>query len=126
MTNNEILEKHTFGSYLRFIREEEYKILSIDMAHMLKTQIHKVSDFEHGRRVVTLKKAIEIADLLGKDPEIFIILALKDQLVKKSDEISKLLGKNIEMSIKLSLKNQAIEKSNSSMVSMEMLEDILE
>lgn len=74
-----ICGKLTLGSAIRSIRlgEEESQIA---FAKKLKISTQYLCDLEHNRKMVSAKKAMQFAKILGYSPEQFIALAIQDSL----------------------------------------------
>lgn len=69
----------SFGKSLRAIRlgEEERQT---NFAKKIGVSVQYLCDVEHGRKVVSVKKALAFAHVLGYPPEQFVALALQDSL----------------------------------------------
>ncbi|MFN7095956.1 MAG: helix-turn-helix domain-containing protein [Gammaproteobacteria bacterium] len=72
-------KKPTLGDYLYALREGDEKNQS-DFAELLGVSRQYLCDVEKGRRVVSAKAAASFAEKLGFPPEVFIQLALQDEL----------------------------------------------
>lgn len=72
-------KKPTLGDYLSALRECDEKNQS-DFAELLGISRQYLCDLEKGRRIVSAKAAARFAEKLGYPPEIFIRLALQDEL----------------------------------------------
>lgn len=75
------LGRLTFGRTLAAIREGEEMTLR-EFAEKLGTTTSKLSDYEHGRRQVSLERAAEWARLLGYSESQFVRLALQHEVDK--------------------------------------------
>jgi transcriptional regulator with XRE-family HTH domain len=64
-------EKLTLGAFILAIRQGE-ELSQVEFAKMLGVSRQILCDIEHGRRIISPKKAAEYAELLGKVPEVFL------------------------------------------------------
>jgi transcriptional regulator with XRE-family HTH domain len=78
----------TLGKAIRSIRQGEGKS-QIDFAKKLGVSKQYLCDLEHGRKIVSAKKAKHFADILGYSAEHFIALSFQDAL--KQDGIHMLV-----------------------------------
>jgi transcriptional regulator with XRE-family HTH domain len=72
-------EKLTLGSFILAIRQGE-ELSQVAFAKLLGISRQVLCDIEHGRRVISPKKAAEYAGLLGYSKKQFIRLCLQDLL----------------------------------------------
>lgn len=72
-------EKLTLGSFILAIRQGE-ELSQVAFAKMLGVSRQILCDIEHGRRIISPKKAAEYADLLGYSRKQFIRLCLQDMV----------------------------------------------
>ena len=76
---NQILgERQTLGKVLRSIRLCDELNLK-EFANLLGVSVSYLSDVEHGRKLVSAKKAYEYAEKLGYPVEEFLRLSLQDE-----------------------------------------------
>ena len=68
----------TLGDTLNAIRLCDEMTLK-EFAEILGVSVSYLSDIEHGRRIVSPKKAYEYAEKLGYSPTEFVRLALQDE-----------------------------------------------
>lgn len=71
----------TFGRMIRSIREGEDLSLA-DFAEQLNVSRTNLSDIEHGRRTVSVARAMEWATKLGYHPQQFVALTLQADIDK--------------------------------------------
>jgi transcriptional regulator with XRE-family HTH domain len=71
--------KLTLGSFMLAIRQGE-ELSQVDFAKMLGVSRQVLCDIEHGRRVISLQKAAEYAELLGYSKKQFVRLCLQDMI----------------------------------------------
>lgn len=69
----------TLGKTIRSIRQGEEES-QIQFAQRLGVSKQYLCDLEHGRKLVSAKKAKHFAEILGYSPEQFIALAIQDSL----------------------------------------------
>ncbi len=69
----------TLGDLLRAIRLSEGETLS-DFASRLQTSLQHLSDLEKGRRGLSPERAAKFAIPIGAPEELFVQLAIQDQL----------------------------------------------
>lgn len=79
--------KPTMGTMLRAIRESD-GMTQVEFAKLLKITPQKLCDIESGRRIISLKKAVEFAEILGDSPEYFVIQCLQDELERNEINIT--------------------------------------
>lgn len=72
-------EKLTLGSFILAIRQGE-ELSQVEFAKMLGVSRQILCDIEHGRRMVSPKKAAEYADLLGYSKKQFVQLCFQDMI----------------------------------------------
>jgi transcriptional regulator with XRE-family HTH domain len=72
-------EKLTLGSFILAIRQGE-ELSQVGFAKMLGVSRQVLCDIEHGRRIISPKKAAEYADLLGYSKKQFVRLCLQDMI----------------------------------------------
>ena len=72
-------EKLTLGSFILAIRQGE-ELSQVEFAKMLGVSRQVLCDIEHGRRIISPKKAAEYADLLGYSKKQFVRLCLQDMI----------------------------------------------
>lgn len=70
-------EKLTLGSFILAIRQGE-ELSQVEFAKLLGVSRQILCDIEHGRRIISPKKAAEYADLLGYSKKQFVRLCLQD------------------------------------------------
>lgn len=70
-------EKLTLGSFILAIRQGE-ELSQVAFAKTLGLSRQVLCDIEHGRRLISPKKAAEYADLLGYSKKQFVRLCLQD------------------------------------------------
>lgn len=70
-------EKLTLGLLLKSIREGEEKTLA-EFALILGTTRQNLCDYEKSRKLLSLSKAAEYADILGYSRQRFVALCLQD------------------------------------------------
>jgi transcriptional regulator with XRE-family HTH domain len=70
-------EKLTLGSFILAIRQGE-ELSQVEFAKKLGVSRQILCDIEHGRRIISPKKAAEFADLLGYSKKQFVRLCLQD------------------------------------------------
>jgi transcriptional regulator with XRE-family HTH domain len=71
--------KLTLGSAIRSIRLCE-ETSQTAFAKKLKVSTQYLCDLEHNRKIVSVKKAKKMAEILGYAPEQFVALAIQDAL----------------------------------------------
>ena len=76
---NLIGEKLTLGSFILAIRQGE-ELSQVEFARILGMSRQILCDIEHGRRIISPKKAAEYADLLGYSKKQFVRLCLQDMI----------------------------------------------
>ena len=76
---NMMSEKLTLGSFILAIRQGE-ELSQVEFAKVLGVSRQILCDIEHGRRIISPKKAAEYAALLGYSKKQFIRLCLQDLL----------------------------------------------
>ncbi|WP_131783980.1 helix-turn-helix transcriptional regulator [Legionella gresilensis] len=74
-----IKEKLTLGSFIRAIRQGE-ELSQVEFAKLLGVSRQILCDIEHGRRLISPKKAADYAELLGYSKKQFVRLCLQDLL----------------------------------------------
>lgn len=72
-------EKLTLGSFILAIRQGE-ELSQVEFAKTLRVSRQVLCDIEHGRRIISPKKAAEFADLLGYSKKQFVRLCLQDMI----------------------------------------------
>lgn len=72
-------EKLTLGSFILAIRQGE-ELSQVEFAKTLGVSRQVLCDIEHGRRIISPKKAAEFADLLGYSKKQFVRLCLQDMI----------------------------------------------
>jgi len=72
-------EKLTLGSFILAIRQGE-ELSQVDFAKLLGISRQVLCDIEHGRRIISPKKAAEYAKLLGYSKNQFVRLCLQDMI----------------------------------------------
>jgi transcriptional regulator with XRE-family HTH domain len=72
-------EKLTLGSFILAIRQGEEQS-QVEFAKMLGVSRQVLCDVEHGRRIISPKKAAEYAELLGYSKKQFVRLCLQDMI----------------------------------------------
>lgn len=72
-------EKLTLGLLILSIRQGE-EISQVEFAKKLGLSRQALCDIEHGRRVISIKKAIEYAEILGYSKKQFTRLCLQDMV----------------------------------------------
>lgn len=72
-------EKLTLGSFILAIRQGE-ELSQVEFAKTLCISRQVLCDIEHGRRIISPKKAAEYADLLGYSKKQFVRLCLQDMI----------------------------------------------
>jgi transcriptional regulator with XRE-family HTH domain len=70
-------EKLTLGSFILAIRQGE-ELTQVEFAKTLGVSRQVLCDIEHGRRIISPKKAAEYAELLGYSKKQFVRLCLQD------------------------------------------------
>ena len=78
---NMMSEKLTLGSFILAIRQGE-ELSQVEFAKVLGVSRQILCDIEHGRRIISPKKAAEYAALLGYSKKQFIRLCLQDLLFR--------------------------------------------
>ena len=76
---NLIGEKLTLGSFVLAIRQGE-ELSQVEFAKILGVSRQVLCDLEHGRRIISPKKAAEYAELLGYSKKQFVRLCLQDMI----------------------------------------------
>jgi len=79
----ERVDQLTFGDCIRSFRKCEGWSLT-DTALKMGISKQLLSDYEHGRRIPTLKNAYEMAKILGMSPNSAIRILINDQLKKNN------------------------------------------
>ncbi len=72
-------EKLTLGSFILAIRQGE-ELSQVEFAKILGVSRQVLCDIEHGRRIISPKKAAEYAELLGYSKKQFVRLCLQDMI----------------------------------------------
>lgn len=72
-------EKLTLGLLILSIRQGE-ELSQVEFAKTLGLSRQALCDIEHGRRIISIKKAAEYADVLGYSKKQFIRLCLQDMI----------------------------------------------
>lgn len=72
-------EKLTLGSFILAIRQGE-ELSQVEFAKLLGISRQILCDIEHGRRIISPKKAAEYAKLLGYSKNQFVRLCLQDMI----------------------------------------------
>jgi transcriptional regulator with XRE-family HTH domain len=72
-------EKLSLGSFILSIRQGE-ELSQVEFAKLLGVSRQILCDIEHGRRIISPKKAAEYADRLGYSKKQFVRLCLQDML----------------------------------------------
>ena len=72
-------EKLTLGSFILAIRQGE-ELSQVEFAKLLGVSRQVLCDIEHGRRIISPKKAAEYAKLLGYSKNQFVRLCLQDMI----------------------------------------------
>jgi transcriptional regulator with XRE-family HTH domain len=72
-------QKLTLGSFILAIRQGE-ELSQVEFAKTLGVSRQVLCDIERGRRMISLKKAAEYADLLGYSRKQFVRLCLQDMI----------------------------------------------
>lgn len=72
-------DKLTLGSFILAIRQGE-ELSQVEFAKTLGVSRQVLCDIEHGRRIISPKKAAEFADLLGYSKKQFVRLCLQDMI----------------------------------------------
>jgi len=72
-------EKLTLGSFILAIRQGE-ELSQVEFSKMLGISRQMLCDMEHGRRIISPKKAAEYAELLGYSKKQFVRLCLQDMI----------------------------------------------
>ena len=72
-------EKLTLGSFILAIRQGE-ELSQVEFAKILGVSRQILCDIEHGRRIISPKKAAEYADLLGYSKKQCFRLCLQDMI----------------------------------------------
>ena len=70
-------EKLTLGSFILAIRQGE-ELSQVEFSKILGISRQVLCDIEHGRRIISPKKAAEYAELLGYSKKQFVRLCLQD------------------------------------------------
>jgi transcriptional regulator with XRE-family HTH domain len=76
-------EKLTLGLLLLSIRQGE-ELSQVEFAKNLGLSRQALCDIERGRRVISIKKAIEYAEILGYPEKQFIRLCLQDMVDREN------------------------------------------
>lgn len=76
---NLIGEKLTLGTFILAIRQGE-ELSQVEFAKLLGVSRQVLCDIEHGRRIISPKKAMEYAETLGYSKKQFVRLCLQDIL----------------------------------------------
>lgn len=72
-------EKLSLGSFIFSIRQGE-ELSQVEFAKLLGVSRQILCDIEHGRRIISPKKAAEYADKLGYSKKQFVRLCLQDMI----------------------------------------------
>jgi len=80
---NIVGEKLSFASMIKNIRVCD-NISQADFAKKLGISKQYLCDIEHGRKIVSARKAFEFATILRHSTKFFILLALQDELEKNN------------------------------------------
>ena len=72
-------EKLTLGSFILAIRQGE-ELSQVEFSKILNVSRQVLCDIEHGRRIISPKKAAEYANLLGYSKKQFVRLCLQDMI----------------------------------------------
>lgn len=78
---SEIWEKQSFGSFVKSIRESD-NISQAELARRLDVSRQLLNAVEAERKSVGVELASRIADALGYSEELFLELAIRDQLLR--------------------------------------------
>lgn len=72
----------TFGSLLRSHRLGE-EMTQVEMAKFLKLSKQALNDLEHGRKLPSIRRAVQIAKKIGLLEDYIVQLVLQDQIRKE-------------------------------------------
>lgn len=84
---NIIGEKLTLGGFILAIRQGE-EMSQVEFAKLLGVSRQMLCDIEHNRKNISLKKAVQYAEILGYSSIQFIRLCIQDMLDREGFKLS--------------------------------------
>ena len=78
-----IQEPLTFGEMIKTIRQTEYDNMTQQaFADLIGISKSRLSDVENNRKLISIAKAIELANKLGQSKRFFVMVVIQDMLAK--------------------------------------------
>lgn len=87
----------TFGRLLRSHRLGE-ELTQVEMAKLLKMSKQSLNDLEHGRKVPSIRRAVDIARKMGVMEELVVQLVLQDHIRKEKLSFTVSVSKGLKAS----------------------------
>jgi plasmid maintenance system antidote protein VapI len=83
--DNFIKEPLTFGEMIKTIRQTEYdKMTKQAFAELIGISKSRLSGIENNRKLISITKAIEMANKLGQSKRFFVMVAMQDMLSRNN------------------------------------------
>lgn len=80
-----IQEPLTFGEMIKTIRQTEYENMNQQaFAELIGISKSRLSDIENNRKLISITKAIEMANKLGQSKRFFVMIAMQDMLSRNN------------------------------------------
>ena len=80
-----IQEPLTFGEMIKTIRQTEYENMTQQaFAELIGISKSRLSDIENNRKLISITKAIEMANKLGQSKRFFVMVAMQDMLSRNN------------------------------------------
>jgi plasmid maintenance system antidote protein VapI len=80
-----IQEPLTFGEMIKTIRQTEYENMTQQaFAELIGISKSRLSDIENNRKLISITKAIEMANKLGQSKRFFVMIAMQDMLSRNN------------------------------------------
>ena len=87
----------TFGRLLKSHRLGE-ELTQVEMAKQLKMSKQSLNDLEHGRKVPSIRRAVEIARRMGVMEELVVQLVLQDHISREKLSFTVSVSKGLKAS----------------------------
>ena len=87
----------TFGKLLKSHRLGE-ELTQVEMAKQLKMSKQSLNDLEHGRKIPSIRRAVEIAGKMGVMEELVVQLVLQDHVRREKLSFTVTVSKGLKAS----------------------------
>ncbi len=87
----------TFGRLLKSHRQGE-ELTQVEMAKQLKISKQSLNDLEHGRKIPSIRRAVEIARKIGVMEELVVQLVLQDHITREKLSFTVSVSKGLKAS----------------------------